>query len=77
MEIKKVHDRGDGVLKVTIPSDSNISEGDYVRITKVEEKEDAELSDEQLLKRIKEVQNGDSEMISLEEAREMIESKGE
>jgi hypothetical protein len=38
MEIKKVHDRGDGVLKVTIPSDSNIEEGDYVKIHKIEGK---------------------------------------
>jgi len=36
MEIKKVHDRGDGVLKVTIPSDSDIEEGDYVKIHKIE-----------------------------------------
>lgn len=36
MEIKKVHDRGDGVLKVTIPSNSDIEEGDYVRIDKIE-----------------------------------------
>jgi hypothetical protein len=46
MEIKKVHDRGDGVLKVTIPADSDIEEGDYVKLTRVEENEDAELTDD-------------------------------
>ena len=45
IEIKKAHDREDGVLKVTIPADSDTEEGDYVKLTKVEENEDAELTD--------------------------------
>ncbi len=36
MEVNKVRDRGDGVKQVTIPKDSDIDVGDYVKITKVE-----------------------------------------
>jgi len=37
MPIKRVRDRGDGVKQVTIPADSDIEEGDYVTIQKIEE----------------------------------------
>lgn len=37
MEIKRVRDRGDGVKQVTVPKDSEIEVGDYVKIEKVEE----------------------------------------
>jgi hypothetical protein len=36
MEIKRVRDRGDGVKQVTIPKDSEIETGDYVKIVKIE-----------------------------------------
>lgn len=72
-----MHDRGDGVKQVTVPSDSDIEVGDYVKITKVEQKEGSQLTDEELLKRIEEVKNGDGETISLEEAREIVNSEGE
>lgn len=36
MEIKRVRDRGDGVKQVTVPKDSDIEEGDYVKIEKIE-----------------------------------------
>jgi len=37
MEIKKVLLRTDGIKYIVIPKDSNIKEGDYVKITKIEE----------------------------------------
>ena len=37
MEILKVRDRGDGVKQVTIPKNSDIEVGDYVKITKMDE----------------------------------------
>jgi len=36
MEIKRVRDRGDGVKQVTVPKDSEIDVGDYVKIEKIE-----------------------------------------
>jgi hypothetical protein len=36
MEIKRVRDRGDGVKQVTVPKDSEIEVGDYVKIEKIE-----------------------------------------
>ncbi|MFU1780209.1 hypothetical protein ACM16X_02380 [Haloarcula japonica] len=36
MEIKRVRERGDGVKQVTVPADSDIEEGDYVKIHKIE-----------------------------------------
>lgn len=36
MIIREVRDRGDGVKQVTVPKDSEIKPGDYVRIEKVE-----------------------------------------
>ena len=36
MDIKRVRDRGDGVKQVTVPKDSEIEVGDYVKIEKIE-----------------------------------------
>lgn len=76
MEIKRVRDRGDGVKQVTVPADSDIEVGDHVKITKVEENNGTELTEEELLKRIEEANNGDADMIPLEEARQIVESRG-
>lgn len=38
MEVKRVRERGDGVKQVTIPKNSDIEQGDYVKIIKVEGK---------------------------------------
>jgi len=37
MIIREVRDRGDGVKQITIPKDSEIKPGDYVKIKKVED----------------------------------------
>jgi len=37
MIIREVRDRGDGVKQVTVPKDSEIEPGDYVKLEKVEE----------------------------------------
>lgn len=37
MIIQRVRDRGDGVKQVTIPKDSDVEPGDYVKIRKVED----------------------------------------
>lgn len=37
MEIRKVRERTDGIKYITIPKDSNIKKGDYVKITKIED----------------------------------------
>lgn len=39
MEIRKVLERKDGVKMVIVPKDSEIKKGDYIMITKVDEKE--------------------------------------
>jgi len=38
MIIREVRDRGDGVKLVTVPKDSEIEAGDYVKLDKVEDK---------------------------------------
>jgi len=40
MEIRKVLERKDGVKMAIVPKNSDIKKGDYVKIIKMEEKED-------------------------------------
>lgn len=44
IEIKKVLIRKDGVKYIIIPKNTNINEGDYVKITKLKEEKDGRKS---------------------------------
>lgn len=45
MEVAQVRDRGDGVKKATIPKDSDIEDGDYIKMFKIPEDEAEELEE--------------------------------
>lgn len=63
-----MRDRGDGVKQVTIPAESNIKAGEYVKITKLEiDEKYSEDVIEEALNRLQQVIAGETELHDLDE----------